>query len=726
MENSFLNDLNAEQQEICKTTEGNIRVLAGAGTGKTRTLTYRFAYLVNFGGIDPKDILCITYTNKAAQEMAKRVRYLLNTNDTFPNICTIHSFCAKFLKNNIFTLRFNPGFSIVDENDYHSLLRKIRRALNNDQARNISLAEMMKKISSFKKDNRSDYITYITAKNKPTYIDFPERYIQILLDYQRENQCLTFDDLILFTIFILETNSKVRNETAKLYTYIMVDEFQDVTDTQFTIIKCLSEYYNNLFVVGDPDQAIYSFNGSNVNLLVHLENNVKDLQTMTLNVNYRSGKEIIDVANKLIKNNSNRIKKNLKSKRGALGTPVKLFICKDIEEENKKIVEEIKSYVDEKKNYNDVAILYRSNKLSQQIEPSLVKSGIPYKVVKGTSFYDRVEIKLVLSYLRVALYDDNIALRYIFSNRSLGIGEKRMEMLGEYAKKYNISEFQALDSLRNDRQFRSITTQIFIELIKKIKLSIPTKKVSELLNIAFKESGYEADLRDINNEERLTNYYFLLSSVTQQEKEHAEEVKDLQTFLNSIAIIHDFYIDEKKESVKLITSHSSKGLEYRHVIVYEFNNKLFPSVHAVTDEAQEEERRLAFVTITRAQDTLSFYYSSYHDANNHTCNDASPFISEVFDKIVTYPQVSAPIVKIGDKTMTLNLFQEGDIVLSRLLGQGKVLSTDGNFCYVKFDNVDTPRKINCSALVLLQTNPDKHEESLHDYDPYFQIVYPED
>lgn len=708
------NNLTETQMKIIKDTEGFIRIIAGAGTGKTNTLTYRYLYLIDSIGIEPSEILVMTYTNKAKDEMLSRIKMLSKNPINNHNIATIHSFCANFLKQNIFALHFHPNFILNDEEDLTERLKQIRKELSNKNknlTEKIKLSDMKNSLYLFKKNNTSYYINYLT--NADTSLDDyefekNEEFIKELLKYQKINQNLYFDDLIFFTIHILKTNDTIREKTQKQYSYIFVDEFQDTTESQFEILKILSQFHKNLFVVGDPDQSIYSFNNASVKIFLDFDKNFENVKTYYVQENFRSNKEIIDVANALIQNNTQRLDTKLIATKPYINYKPTVYTLPNLQKENNKVIELIRSLIDKFKcNYNDIAILYRANKVSKNIEPDFIKNKIPYRILRGTSFFQRIEIKLLISYMNLAIHEDDTSFLYIVKNNPFGVGNKKLELLKNYSVSNNITLYKALKQLNATPTFNNEKLNKFIKFIYALESLIdnPNTAIKDAIYFAYEKSGYKNKLEDINDEDRITNVqaFISLGNDTDEEnhsKENEDKV-DIKTFLQRLLSYQEYYNETKnKNSVNLCTSHSAKGLEFEHVIVYNFIDSYYPSSHSFTQEQLEEERRLFYVTITRAKKTIDFTLNSNIPINEINY-EISPYASEIYEYVNFVPKINL-LFQISNNKISEsdeNNFDEGDVVYNEIFGYGTVLFKYSDNSIVQFANTSTPRRVKNSKLI---------------------------
>lgn len=711
-EEEIFKTLTSEQIQAIRQTEGYIRLIAGAGTGKTDTLARRYIYIKDILGVPPSDILLLTFSNKAAAEMQRRIKYLTRSNNVYPNITTIHSFCAKFLKENIFSLKFNPDFAILSQADEKELLKEIRKSNQRINKKPLKIKQMEEMVSVYKHTYQDLYINFITQPNIDDIdlqLDKNNMFIKDYLLFQRRQQNLFFDDLILFTIYILKHFDNIKENTAKKFSYIFVDEFQDTSENQYIILQYLSSYHKNLFVVGDPDQCIYTFNGSKVDIILNFDKDFNNTKTLTLTTNFRSSQEIIDTANRLISYNKHRYQKDLVSFKGKSNIKPRFFSFKYKEKEIDKIIDLIREYQEQHNSFlNNIAILYRNNALSKDIEFSLVRNKIPYRILLGTSFYERIEIKILLSYLKVAYLKDDMSLVYLSKRLNINIGPKKIQEIDICAKNNNFSYFDSLVYLaQSSKLFNSDKIKNFINVIYKIKDYLTKEKyISKILYFIYTESKYKDELMDINDEDRIENVQYLINVCEEYEKEN-QEPETINDYLNRINLIQEFYNSEEKvDAVTLLTCHTSKGSEYDHVIIYNTNDKIFPSSYATTDEQIEEERRLFFVSLTRARKTLDLTYSD--GFFNGLSKNISPFIYEIQPTLECIPNITPKVVfKPSSELTNFNNanFQKGDRVESRTFGLGTVLSIPSReVVLVQFDELPTERKVFCTTIKKIEEN----------------------
>lgn len=707
------NELNDKQKEAVTSTEGYVRVIAGAGSGKTRALSYRFAYLVNELGILPGHILCVTFTNKSAREMARRIHSLTGDNDT-GYINTFHGFCVSVLQEDSHAVSYPKNFLVIDNSDIDDMLQMIY------EERGLTLRDM-----PFNKAR--DMIEMKKCVWEPEYykdmIAMPlqvlyEKYhtattVQDIIFYgylYQEKKCfaLDYNDLIKFTLFIFEENEEIRLKWQKRLEYIMIDEFQDIDPLQYKLMKALCGYHNNLFIVGDPDQTIYTWRGADVRYLLNFDREFPHVKTIIMDDNYRSTPEILDAANSLIDKNENRIRKDLISHKEK-GEPVTCMPAANGGEEAKAVALEIKRLHDEGRKYGDMAILYRAHYVTRNLEEALLKADIPYVIYSGAQFFDRMEIKDALCYLRMIAFKDDMAFRRIVNKPKRNIGKRRMDFLTEKAEEEHMTLYETLKKHVEDPLFKKTKAGDFIELIEYFAKDSMGRQVSEVLSAILDESGYEEMLRTEGSQERLDNLAELKQSVFEYETTCGEET-NIVHYLEHAALFSSMDTGEGQDKVKLMTVHTAKGLEFPYVFICGMNEGIFPSRKTRTVNAMEEERRLAFVAMTRAEKAL--YITEAGGANL----DGSPrypsrFILDIdrdkleFDSPVDEQLMKETMVYVGRSTAFLQedkdetTMEAGTRVRHPVFGPGTIVEVDGSaHAYlIKFDSMPTMRQISFHA-----------------------------
>ena len=709
MAEQILDKLNSSQKEAVTTTEGYVRVIAGAGSGKTRTLTHRFAYLVNEVGIPAGNILCVTFTNKAANEMRQRIHMLTGDRDT-GYINTFHGFCANVLKEESFVFNYPKSFLVLDNSDIDSMLSVIYEE-RNLSLRDMTFSKARDMIEMLKLFERPDYyldmfdMSLETLKEKYDSAITPKDIIFYGYLYQ-EKKCfgLDYNDLIIFTLYTFKVSEESRKKWQKRLMYIMIDEFQDIDKPQYDLMEVLSDYHKNLFVVGDPDQTIYTWRGADIHYLLDFDKKFEGTKTVMMNDNYRSVKSIIDVANSLIKKNKYREEKNLVSVRGE-GDNTAAYFAKNADDEADFIAEKITELKEKNnENYKDMTILFRSHFLTRSLENALFTKQIPYVIYSGVQFYDRVEIKVALSYLRMLVSADDLAFKRVINTPKRNMGERRIKFLEDASENSGTTLFNALKANIDNPVFKGTKAVEFLDLIDKLSENLETKSISELLTKVLELSGYEEVLRTEGAQERLDNLAELKQSVYDYEVTCGEET-NLDSYLKHIALYTNTDLEDTKDRVKLMTIHAAKGLEFKNVFICGLNEGIFPSKKIRTQVAMEEERRLAFVAITRAKDKL-FLTEAMGRNFDGSPRFPSRFLFDIEKQYLEY--INEPndaliketkeYVELSDKLLIKDksdLFPEGSRVKHMILGEGTIVSIDQEMqAYViKFDSSETERMI---------------------------------
>ena len=632
----LLCQLNQEQLEAVTSTEGFIRVIAGAGSGKTRALSHRFAFLVNEIGILPGNILCVTFTNKAANEMRHRIHNLIADNDT-GYINTFHGFCVSILQEDSHAVQYPKNFLVLDNQDIDSMLKIIyeERGLT---LRHKTFSKARDMIEMYKLERYPNYyldlITMSLDTLRQKYLRATDVNDIIFYGYlYQEKKCfgLDYNDLLKFSLYIFEKNKEIRLKWQKRLEYIMIDEFQDIDKIQYQLMKVLCGYHKNLFIVGDPDQTIYSWRGADINYLLNFNKAFPDVKTIMMNENYRSTPQILSVCNSLIDKNKNRMKKDLlpmcHSKNSVL-----YYHGDTSEEESDWIADQIIKLHKKDISYKDITILYRAHYVTRTLEETLLKKKIPYSIYSGIQFFERMEVKDALSYLRMITYKDDLSFLRIVNVPKRNIGKKRMEFLQAYVNAHHCSFYEALKECVEDPIFKGTDAKDFISLIDAFSVTYEQRTISEVLSDILDRSGYEEMLRTTGNQERLDNLAELKQAVYDYEISCGEEAL-LPDYLDHIALFTNSDVTDDSDKVKLMTVHAAKGLEFPHVFLCALNEGIFPSKKTSTIEGMEEERRLAFVAMSRAMKSL--FLSESHGKNfDGSTRYPSRFILDIYQKFL--------------------------------------------------------------------------------------------
>lgn len=712
MEN-ILQGLNASQLEAVTSTEGFIRVIAGAGSGKTRALARRFAYLVNEIGILPGNILCVTFTNKSANEMRQRIHNLTGDNDT-GYISTFHSFCVSVLQEDSHALQYPKSFLVLDNSDIDSMLKIIyeERGLT---LRNMTFSKARDMIEIRKLIKEPEY--YLDMLNmsldtlRQKYLTATEPSDIIFYGYlYQEKKCfgLDYNDLIKFTLYIFEQNEAVKIKWQQRLEYIMIDEFQDIDELQYKLMSVLCGYHKNLFIVGDPDQTIYTWRGANVRYLLDFDKIFPSVKTIMMMQNYRSTPQIVSVVNDLIDKNKFRIKKNLMPTI-ADGRKVICHHADTSEREAMWIAEQIQALHGEGTSYREITVLYRAHYITRIVEEVFLREKIPYAIYSGVQFFNRMEIKDALAYLRLIAYKDDLAFLRVVNVPKRNLGERRIKFLQEYAVKHQCSLYIALETNLDNEIFKGTKAAQFVALIENFAANYAERQISELLAAILNESGYEKMLRTEGSQERLDNLAELKQSVYEYETSCGEE-STLEHYLSHIALFTNSDAADNSDKVKLMTVHSAKGLEFPYVFLCAMNEGVFPSKKTDTIQKMEEERRLAFVAMTRAQKGL---YLSEAEGRNFDGSPRYPsrFLLDIEPALLDYTQKPQEgLIRetkdylvineryLADEENQLSL-AVGQRVKHNIFGSGTVVDVDliKAAHLVKFDNIDTPRSISFRA-----------------------------
>lgn len=704
-----LEGLNEEQLAAVTETEGFVRVIAGAGSGKTRALTRRFAYLVNELGIRPGNILCVTFTNKAANEMRQRIHQLTGDNDT-GYINTFHGFCVSVLQEDSHAVSYPKSFLVLDNSDIDAMLRIIY------EERGLTLRDM-----TF--SDARDYFEMRKGLYEPDYYlhmiqmsleDLHQKYLEAeevrdILFYgylYQEKKCfgLDYNDLIFFTLYIFKQNRDILLKWQKRLEYIMIDEFQDIDPPQYELMERLCGYHGNLFIVGDPDQTIYTWRGANVRFLLDFDRHFTSTRTIMMMKNYRSSPEIIQCVNSLIEKNHRRIRKDLIPVLDH-EKPVRYYHAPSAEKEAVWIAEEIENLHKEGVEYKDITILYRAHYVTRSIEDVFLKKELPYTIYSGVQFFGRAEIKDALSYLRMVALKDDLSFLRIVNQPKRNMGNRRIAWLQAKSAEEGTSLYETLKRNINDPVFSNTKAAQFIGLVEKFERITDEKPTSVLLGEILDESGYEKMLRTEGSQTRLDNLAELKQSVHEYEVSCGEET-DLITYLNHIALFTNQDVSETKNHVRMMTIHAAKGLEFPYVFLCGLNEGILPSRKTSTEMQMEEERRLAFVAMTRAEKGL--FLSDAEGQNfDRTSRYVSRFILDIDGELLTYDvELREDLIRESRKYIERSErnalpdaedlpFREGDRVSHRVFGEGTVEKIDyeEEAVFVKFDKMTTSRGI---------------------------------
>ncbi|MBP5301078.1 MAG: UvrD-helicase domain-containing protein [Victivallales bacterium] len=715
--------MNPEQLAAVNTTEGAVRVAAGAGTGKTQALTQRYIHIVRDLGILPKNILCATFTNRAANEMKARVRAEIGDLD-LGFICTFHAFCIQLLKEDIHVLNYPKNFIILDVEDQRQILQRVFTALQLT-LKDYTIQRAIDEVLEARKFQATDYIdAFYQLDNEQLRQRAEEattRSDKIFLRYLYEQKIsygLDFNDLINFATYILQHFPDILEKWQTRMEYVLVDEFQDVSLRQYTIAKLLSGKHGNLFIVGDPDQTIYTWRGSHLKLFLDFPKEYPQAKTIILKRNYRSTPQILATGNTLIAKNAVRFPKELEAQQGA-GPKPRYYHAKSGQDEAQWIVQTIQQltspeFEDQPYRPSQIAILYRAHYLSRLVEEQLIHAKIPYKLYSGVEFYCRAEIKDVLCYLRMVTLGDNLAFLRTIDKPARKIGRKKLERLEELARQKGSTLFEALKADLDNPVWRGTGAANYVGAIQRIRALRELRTVppiDQLLQRLLDLSGYEAALRLESNQARLDNLAELKRAV-------AEAAKDpdatLEEFLNQVALMTNLDHAASRETVKLMTVHTAKGLEFPCVFVCGLNEGVFPSRKVVTPDEMDEERRIAYVAFTRAKERL-FLSDAEGVHNDNLCKFPSRFLfdagEENLDCVQPIPaellQRTRNYIAADEKRLKAvsELFTPGQRVQHQVFGEGTIRQVNlRDACYeIQFEKLPTPRTIRFgTALTLVE------------------------
>ncbi len=639
----LLNGLNKEQKNAVLHNEGPLLILAGAGSGKTRVLTNRIAYLIKEIGVFPSNILAITFTNKAAREMRERIDSLIGdlSNDMW--VGTFHSICIRILRRDIEKLGFDRSFVIYDTQDQQVVIKECLKELNINE-KNFPPKSVLENIGKQKNE-----LIDAAHFEKLYASDFRLGKISKLYSlYQKKlknNNALDFDDIIMYTIKLFDQNPEVLNFYQRKFRYILVDEYQDTNTAQYMLVRKLSEAHGNLCVVGDDDQGIYSWRGANIRNILDFEKDFKGCKTVKLEQNYRSTQTILDAANHVIKNNTGRKCKSLWTDNDGGN---KIIMCENENEHEEALytAREIQRLInDEGRKFKDFAVLYRINAQSRVIEEMFMREGLPYKIVGGQKFYDRKEIKDIISYLRLIQNPaDNVSLKRVVNVPKRGIGDATVDTAEDLALESGVSIFSIISNADECPALKRAANKLnnFSTMILKLRTMKENMGIADLLDMVVSDTGILKEYEIENTVEALSRIENIkeLKSVAMEFEKQSED-NSLEEFLAHISLVSDLdNLEEEQDYVVLMTMHSAKGLEFPVVFIPGMEEGVFPGYRAITEgpEQLEEERRLCYVGITRAREKLYLSNARFRTLfGNSSYNKPSRFLSEIPEELVEYP-----------------------------------------------------------------------------------------
>ncbi|MDE6886367.1 MAG: UvrD-helicase domain-containing protein [Helicobacteraceae bacterium] len=667
--NDILADLNDEQKEAVLHLDGALLILAGAGSGKTKTLTTRLAYLIDCVGIDPSSTLTLTFTNKAASEMRNRALNLIsNANIAPPLLCTFHRFGLLFLKFHIDSLGRKPNFVLLDNDDK----KRVLKLFNSNIQTNVLNSE----ISNMKNLLISPDVAMQSVEN--SFYREVARIYKLYNEYLLEKNMLDFDDLLLLSYEVLDKNESLCKKTSQKYNYIMVDEYQDTNLLQYKLLKKLCLCHNNICVVGDDDQSIYGFRGADIKNILDFARNFNDAKIIKLEKNYRSTNEILNAANNLISFNTKRLGKKLKSVVGD-GKKVEVLESSDEKDEAKNIIWKIKKLLQNGVGAENIAILFRLNSLSRSIEERLNKEGIPYKLIGAVRFYERAEIKDILSYFRLVInFDDDFSFLRIINRPKRGIGKVTQEKLESFARSKGVSIYGAISNFKDEIPLQAKHINSIVGIFDtlndlKDRLEISPIEFLEYFKDRIKILDTFENIQDeIDREANIDEFYGSFRDYIEQNPTFS-----LEDFLNDISLSSDSDANINN-AVSCMSVHSSKGLEFEHLFVIGLEDGFFPILRESTD--LEEERRLGYVAITRAKSELilSFVKSRFHKGKRELLRK-SRFLAEsgVLQKNNNRIYKNTKLDS-NDNRSKADSFKTNDLVMHKLFGAGRIMEISGS------------------------------------------------
>ena len=692
-------ELNENQKMAVSDESSHLRIIAGAGSGKTRVLTMRIAYLIEQKGVKPYNILAITFTNKAAREMKNRINEMLKDEGTGCWISTIHSLCMRILSEDIQALNYPKNFTVVDADDQRQILKEAYKEIGIDK-KEYSYGSVLDYIANNKymdiTPEKAMEFTYGETKliNKAKAYDYYDRRLKQLY-------ALDFDDLILFTTRLFKKYPSILEKWSSKFHYIHVDEFQDIDKEQYLLIKQLTTVHDNIYVVGDPDQTIFTWRGADVNIIVNMEKDFKDTKTIVLNENYRSTNNILSGANSVIRNNKARVDKELFSNNGDGSKIIHKTCMSEVAEANYVANQIIKLHGDGY-NYKDIAVLYRANYLSREVEKVLIENRINYVIYGGLRFYERMEVKDILSYLRMITRADDLAFIRIINSPRRGIGPKTIDAIQGIAIEKNMSMYEVLKNglyPKNKETFDG-----FVRMVEKWREDMKTMDLELLLQEVLDDSGYRTMLEKDGETERLENVKSLLDDIKQYSIDYPDS--SLDEYLQIIALYTDRASEEVTDAVNLCTIHSAKGLEFEVVFVIGLSEGIFPSEKTLLEgqKGLEEERRLAYVAYTRAKKLLYLTESNSFSFVIQSAKLPSRFINEIDSDYIDHVDEKPSAFKSGifDEDIVRDrkkekpkddLYRNGDTVIHKIYGEGIVIANDSGVLQIAFSHPYGVKKI---------------------------------
>ncbi len=692
-------DLNDAQKRAVIDEHSHIRIIAGAGSGKTRVLTMRIAYLIEQKGVSPYHILAITFTNKAAKEMKSRIADMLEERGTGAHISTIHSLCMRILAEDIPALNYPKNFTVVDADDQRQILKEAYKELGLEK-KEYPYGNMLDYIANYKYQDLSPERAMEQAYGDEKLLNKAKVYAYY--DQRLKSMYgLDFDDLILFTTRLFRLFPKIQEKWSRKYWYIHVDEFQDIDKEQYLLIKQLASVHDNLYVVGDPDQTIYTWRGADVNIIVNFDRDFPDTETIVLTQNYRSTNNILTGANSVIRHNKARVDKDLFSTRGD-GRKITHKTLQSEYAEANYVANKIEDLHADGYRYSDMAVLYRSNYLSREVEKVLLENRIPYVIYGGIRFYERMEVKDILSYLRMITRGDDLAFIRVINTPRRGIGQKTLDNLFEIAKEKNMTMYEVIKNGLYPKN-KDVFSR-FVNMVEKWKKDAEELELELLLQEVLNDSGYRMMLEKDNETERLENVKSLLDDISEYQESYPDS--SLDEYLQMISLYTDRASEEQGEAVNLLTIHSAKGLEFEIVFVIGLSEGIFPSDRTLAEgqKGLEEERRLAYVAYTRAKEQLFLTEANSFSYVIESSELPSRFIKEIdedcTDHVDEIPKQKKSAVFDIDivpmerkKEVPKAPYRNGDIVEHAIFGEGIIISNDNGILSIAFSHPHGIKKI---------------------------------
>ena len=692
--------LNENQKAAVTDESKHIRIIAGAGSGKTRVLTMRIAYLIEQKGVKPYHILAITFTNKAAREMKTRINDMLGDNGTGCHISTIHSLCMRILAEDITALNYPKNFTVIDADDQRQILKEAYKEIGIDK-KEYPYGGMLDYIANNKYMNVDPAKAMEFAYGEPKIVNRAKVY-EYYDKRLHQLYALDFDDLILFTTRLFELFPAILEKWSSKFHYIHVDEFQDVDREQYKLIKLLSMVHDNVYVVGDPDQTIFTWRGADVNIIVHFDRDFENTKTIILNQNYRSTNNILSGANSLIKNNKARLDKELFSKNGD-GSKIIHKTCMSETGEANYVISQIMKLHGDGYNYKDMAVLYRANYLSREVEKVLIENRINYVIYGGLRFYERMEVKDILSYLRMITRADDLAFVRIINTPRRAIGPKTIDAIQAMAMEKGISMYEVIKQGLYPKNKE--TFDRFVRMVEKWREDMKNGDLELLLQEVLDDSGYRTMLEKDGETERLENIKSLLDDIKQYSQDYPDS--SLDEYLQMIALYTDRASEETGDAVNLCTIHSAKGLEFDVVFVIGLSEGIFPSERTMAEgqKGLEEERRLAYVAYTRAKKLLYLTESNSFSYVIQSAKLPSRFIKEIDQDFIDNVDERKDSFRssVFDEDIVIHdqkkekpkdsIYRNGDSVIHKIYGEGVVIGNDGGVLQIAFSHPYGIKKI---------------------------------